>query len=85
MDLKRTVTLVLLTLLIMDVIAENGEKRKGRRKKKKYKKKWKSKAKMDLLEEIAGMSTTTDPAVGESIPASQRNSLSEHQSSSGAQ
>lgn len=75
MNLNRTVTLVLLAFLILDAMAENGEKWKGKRKKKKNRKKWKSKAKMDFIEMTArGTAAPPDtPPVGEAGTASERN------------
>lgn len=83
MNLQRTVTLVLLAILILDVVAENGEKWKGKRKKKKNRKKWKSKAKMELIELSAKSSTKEPPPVA--VPGLERSSFSSNNNQDNSQ
>ena len=67
MNLKLLWTAFLLALVIMDVVAESGDKWRNKRKKKKNRKKWKGKGKEHLVEDIKGQSTSEPRIASESV------------------
>ena len=67
MNLKPLWTAFLLALVIMDVVAENGDKWRNKRKKKKNRKKWKGKGKDRLFDGIKGQSTSEPRISSESV------------------
>lgn len=67
MNLKPLWTAFILALVIMDVVAEGGDKWRNKRKKKKNRRKWKSKAKLDLVDAIKGQSTSEPRIASEEI------------------
>lgn len=60
MDLKWTIVVLLLTSAILEVVSENGDKKRVWRKKKKNRKKWKNRAK-NVHSEMETLATAVVP------------------------
>lgn len=67
MNVKPLWTAFLLALIIMDVVAESGDKWRNKKKKKKNRRKWKSKGKHDLVDGMKGQSTSEPHISSESV------------------
>ncbi|MPC17033.1 hypothetical protein E2C01_009877 [Portunus trituberculatus] len=67
MNLKPLWTAFLLALVIMEVVAEGGEKWRNKRRKKKNRKKWRNKGKEHLFDGIKEQNTSEPHISSESV------------------